>query len=139
MIEKLKQFFETQTTLLKKKAGVFKEEDIECSIDEQIVDCKDLDEDPYVGVPAPILTPHDDWFEDPPKTEMQMEYEHINDDPHDGWWLRPEWQDDKSNEPDNIHQLMYDIATKNSATTLQIDPIGGSENFQGGSENFHER
>ena len=139
MIEKLKQFFETQTTLLKKKAGVFKEEDIECSIDEQIVDCKDLDEDPYVGVPAPILTPHDDWFEDPPKTEMQMEYEHINDDPHDGWWLRPEWQDDKSNEPDNIHQLMYDIATKNSATTLQIDPVGGSENFQGGSENFHER
>ena len=21
------------------------------------------------------------------------EYEHINDDPHDGWWLRPEYQD----------------------------------------------
>ena len=20
-------------------------------------------------------------------------YEHINDDPHDGWWLRPEHQD----------------------------------------------
>ena len=138
MIEKLKQFFETQTSLLKKKAGVFKEEDIECSIDEQIVDCKDLDEDPYVGVPAPILTPHDDWFKDPPKTEMQMEYEHINDDPHDGWWLRPEWQDDKSNEPDNIHQLMYEIATKSGATTIQLDPIGGSENFQGGSENFHE-
>ena len=137
MIEKLKQFFETQTTLLKKKAGVFKEEDIECSIDEQVVDCKELDEDPYVGVPAPILTPHDDWFEDPPKTEMQMEYEHINDDPHDGWWLRPEWQDDKSNEPENIHQLMYEIATKSSATTLQLDPIGGSENFQGGSENVH--
>ena len=137
MIKKLKQFFETQTSLLEKKAGVFKEEDIECSVDEQIVDCKDLDEDPYVGVPAPILTPHDDWFEDPPKTEMQMEYEHINDDPHDGWWLRPEWQDDKSNEPDNIHQLMYEIATKSSATTLQLDPIGGSENFQGGSENVH--
>ena len=137
MIEKLKQFFETQTTLLKKKAGVFKEEDIECSIDEQVVDCKELDEDPYVGVPAPILTPHDDWFEDPPKTEMQMEYEHINDDPHDGWWLRPEWQDNKSNEPENIHQLMYEIATKSSATTLQLDPIGGSENFLGGSENVH--
>ena len=139
MIKKLKQFFETQTSLLRKKAGVFKEEDIECAIDEQLVDCKEIDKEPYVGVPAPTLTPHDDWFEDPPKTEMQMEYEHINDDPHDGWWLRPEWQDDKSNEPDNIHQLMYEIATKNSATTLQIDPIGGSENFQGGSENFHER
>ena len=21
------------------------------------------------------------------------EYEHINDDPHDGWWLQPEYQD----------------------------------------------
>ena len=21
------------------------------------------------------------------------EYEHINNDPHDGWWLRPEYQD----------------------------------------------
>jgi len=21
------------------------------------------------------------------------EYEHINDDLHDGWWLRPEYQD----------------------------------------------
>ena len=137
MIKKLKQFFETQTSLLRKKAGVFKEEDIECAIDEQLVDCKEIDREPYVGVPAPTLTPHDDWFEDPPKTEMQMEYEHINDDPHDGWWLRPEWQDDKSNEPENIHQLMYEIATKSSATTLQLDPIGGSENFQGGSENVH--
>jgi hypothetical protein len=137
MIKKLKQFFETQTSLLRKKAGVFKEEDIECAIDEQLVDCKEIDKEPYVGVPAPTLTPHDDWFEDPPKTEMQMEYEHINDDPHDGWWLRPEWQDDKSNEPENIHQLMYEIATKSSATTLQLDPIGGSENFQGGSENVH--
>ena len=136
MIKKLKQFFETQTSLLQKKAGVFKEENIECSIDEQIVDCKEMD-DPYVGVPAPILTPHDDWFEDPPKTEMQMEYEHINDDYHDGWWLRPELQDDKSSEPENIHQLMYEIATKSSATTLQLDPIGGSENFLGGSENVH--
>ena len=84
-----------------------------------------------------MLTPHDDWFEDPPKTEMQMEYEHINDDPQDGWWLRPEHQDAK--EPENIHQLMYEMATKSGATTVQLDPIGGSENFQGGSENFHER
>ena len=37
----------------------------------------------------------------------------------------------------NIHQEMYEIATKSGATTLQLDPIGGSENFQGGSENVH--
>ena len=116
------------------------EEDIECAIDENIVDCEHFDDDQdkaYVGVPAPVLTPHDDWFEDPPKTEMQMEYEHLNDDPHDGRWLMPEYQDTK--EPENIHQLMYEMATKSGATTIQLDPIGGSENFQGGSENFHER
>ena len=116
------------------------EKDIECAIDEQTIDCKHFDDDQdkaYVGVPAPVLTPHDDWFEDAPKTEMQMEYEHINDDPHDGWWLRPEWQDQETKESANIHQEMYEIATKSGATTLQLDPIGGSENFQGGSENVH--
>ena len=115
------------------------EEKVECAIDEDIVECSEMDAPAYTGVPAPVLTPHDDWFEDPPKTEMQMEYEHINDDPHDGWWLRPEWQDQETKEPDNIHQLMYEMATKSGATTVQLDPIGGSENFQGGSENFHER
>ena len=40
-------------------------------------------------------------------------------------------------EPDNIHQVMYEMATKSGATTVQLDPIGGSENFQGGSENVH--
>ena len=113
-------------------------EEIECAIDEQTVNCAVMEEEPaYTGVPAPVLTPHDDWFEDAPKTEMQMEYEHINDDPHDGWWLRPEWQDQETKESANIHQEMYEIATKSGATTLQLDPIGGSENFQGGSENVH--
>ena len=38
----------------------------------------------------------------------------------------------------DIHQLMYDMATKSGkTTTVQLDPIGGSENFQGGSENVH--
>ena len=40
-------------------------------------------------------------------------------------------------ESDNIHQVMYEMATKSAVTTLQLDPIGGSENFQGGSENVH--
>ena len=137
MIKKLKQFFETQTSLLEKKAGIFKEEDIECSVDEQIVDCKELDEDPYVGVPAPILTPVDDWFSSPygfatkmPLTEKQKDYMEKETE-----MKKAEVQ---TKEPDNIHQLMYEIATKSSATTLQLDPIGGSENFQGGSENVHK-
>ena len=128
----------TLTSALKGILGLNKnisEEEIECAIDENIVDCTEMEEKPYTGVPAPVLTPHDDWFEDPPKTEMQMEYEHINDDFQDGWWLLPEYQDTK--ESPNIHQEMYEIATKSAATTLQLDPIGGSENFQGGSENVH--
>ena len=121
------------------------EDNIECAIDEDTVDCNHLDDDQdkaYVGVPAPILNPLDDWFASPygcPSaiTAKQKEYEHINDDFQDGWWLLPEYQDTK--ESPNIHQEMYDLATKSGATTVQLDPIGGSENFQGGSENFHER
>ena len=26
-------------------------------------------------------------------TNAVEKYEHINDDPHDGWWLQPEWKD----------------------------------------------
>ena len=129
----------TLTDTLKGILGLNKqisEKEIECAIDEQTVNCTVMEEEPaYTGVPAPVIAPHDDWFEDPPKTEMQMEYEHINDDFQDGWWLLPEYQDTK--ESPNIHQEMYEIATKSAATTLQLDPIGGSENFQGGSENVH--
>ena len=120
------------------------EEHLECAIDEDTVDCGHLDDDQdkaYVGVPAPILNPIDEWFASPygcPSaiTEKQKEYEHINDDFQDGWWLLPEYQDTK--ESPNIHQEMYDLATKSGKTTTQLDPIGGSENFQGGSENIHK-
>ena len=47
MIKRIKQLIETQTSLLRKKAGVFKEEDIECAIDEEVVDCKEIDEEPF--------------------------------------------------------------------------------------------
>ena len=132
MIKKLKQFFETQTSLLRKKAGVFKEEDIECAIDEQLVDCKEIDEDPYVGVPAPAYLEEDSWFDITPPvyTENQQDYMERE--------TEIKKQEAKfAGEPENIHQLMYEIATKSSATTLQLDPIGGSENFLGGSENVH--
>ena len=129
MIEKIKEIFETQTSLLRKKAGIFKEEDIECAIDEDVVDCKEIDKEPYVGVPAPVLTPHDDWFEDPPKSEMQIEFEAFKQEAHKFY---------QTKESENIHQQMYEIATKTSATTLKLDPIGGSENLQGNSENVNQ-
>ena len=117
------------------------EEDIECAIDENIVDCDHFDDDQdkaYVGVPAPVLTPVDDWFSgsygfatEIPITEKQKDYMERENE--------MKMAEDQSKEPDNIHQLMYEMATKSGATTVQLDSIGGSENFQGGSENFHER
>ena len=35
---------------------------------------------------------------------------------------------------DGMHQKMYEMSTQNGKTTLQLNPIGGSENFQGGSK-----
>ena len=58
------------------------EEDIECAIDENTIECNHLDDDQekaYVGVPAPILNPVDEWFASPygcppAITEKQQDY-----------------------------------------------------------------
>ena len=116
-----------------------KPNDIECAIDEDKVDCEHLDDDQdkaYVGVPAPILNPLDDWFSSSygcpsAVTEKQKDYMERETElkmcPETGDYV----------EPANIHQVMYEMATRSGATTVQLDPIGGSENFQGGSENVH--
>ena len=115
------------------------EEDIECAIDEDVVDCTEMEEEPYVGVPAPILNPVDEWFASPygcssAITEKQQDYMvqeaeiKKQEDENRQYWTK---------ESENIHQVMYEMATKSGATTVQLDPIGGSENFQGGSENVH--
>jgi hypothetical protein len=112
------------------------EEKIECAIDDNIVDCAEMNTPQYVGIPAPAYLEDDEWFGPAPiLTEKQEEYirqqeatERLHED------MRRESGNVESKD---IHQVMYDMATKNSATTLQLDPIGGSENFQGGSENVH--
>ena len=118
-------------------SGTWSKDDIECAIDDNIVDCEEMDEEPYVGVPAPILNPVDEWFAAPygcPSvvTEKQQEYKEATERLHED--MRKE---SETVESDNIHQEMYDLATKSGKTTTQLDPIGGSENFQGGSENVH--
>ena len=110
------------------------EEDLECAIDEDVVDCKEMEEEPYIGVPAPVVLTEDSWFgpavvSDANKDYMELEYEAFKQDALNYY---PD-----SKEPENIHQVMYEMATKSGATTVQLDPIGGSENFQGGSENVH--
>ena len=108
---------------------------VECAIDEEVVDCREMDSPPYVGIPAPAYLEDDEWFGPAPvKTEKQMEYMEmetkiIKD--------REQREKEFSIEPDDIHQKMYDIATQGASTTLQLNPLGGSENFQGGSENVH--
>ena len=112
------------------------EKDIECAIDEDVVECSEMDSPPYTGIPAPVLTPVDDWFSSPYgcPTEKQQDYmaqeAEIKKQEAEN---RQYW----TKESANIHQEMYDLATKSGATTVQLDPIGGSENFQGGSENVH--
>ena len=88
--------------------------------------------------PAPTICPYDEWFSEPIMTETQMEYMKL-------YSVREE--DDivinmgggswgVSKEPENIHQLMYDIATESAPITPQLDPLpplgGGSETFQEG-------
>lgn len=111
------------------------DKEIECAIDDNIVECSEMDSPPYTGIPAPAVLQDDSWFGSAPDlTEKQKEYqqkqqeatERLHED------IRSE-----TKESEDIHQVMYDMATQNAATTLQLDPIGGSENFQGGSENVH--
>ena len=132
----------TLTSALKGILGLNKkisEKEIECAIDDQTVECDEMDDDPYVGVPAPILNPVDDWFASsygcpgPAITEKQKDYMEQEIE-----IKRQEREENFSVEPENIHQVMYEMATRSGATTIQLDPIGGSENFQGGSENIHK-
>ena len=108
---------------------------VECAIDEEVVECEEMDTPVYTGVPAPKYLKDDEWFgpaviSDENKDYMEREYEAFKEEAHKFYGTK---------ESENIHQEMYEIATKSSSTTIHLDPVGGSENFQGGSENYHER
>ena len=133
MIKKIiEKIFNTQEEI--------KEEELECAVDEEVVDCEGeaFAQDAlnyYTGIPAPAYLPDDEWFGPTPNlTEKQKDYMAVEME----WKIEEEKKRKESGaESDDIHQVMYEMATKNAATTLQLDPIGGSENFQGGSENVH--
>ena len=104
------------------------ETDIECAIDEEVVDCDEMDNPPYIGVPAPAYLEDDPWFGPAPTlTEKQQEYlqqeatERLHQD------IREE---KKTCESEDIHAKMYEIATQNWTTVAETQ--GGSENFQEG-------
>ena len=111
-----------------------KPNDIECAIDEDKVDCEHLDDDQdkaYVGVPAPVLNPVDEWFSSSygcptAITEKQKDYMEQETEMK---MQEEKRREEAGEEPENIHQLMYEMATKNWNTVAET---------QGGSENFHE-
>ena len=138
----------TLTDALKDILGS-KSDKVECAIDESIIDCDKLEAPiqecgpghftqgygSFVGVPAPRVLKEDEWFGPAPVSDanmdyMEREYKAFKQDALN-------YYDQETKEPEDIHQVMYDLATKSGKTTTQLDPIGGSENFQGGSENVH--
>ena len=127
IIKAIKQLVETQSTLLQKKANTYK---VECAVDDDVVDCEDFKE-PYIGVPAPDYLPEDPWFPAPVLSDKQLSIKEAHEQAIADNQILAEG-DDGVVESSDIHQKMYEIATKGSATTLQLDPPGGSENFHEG-------
>ena len=105
-----------------------KNSDIECAIDEDVVECSEMDSQPYTGIPAPAYLEDDPWFGPAPeRTEKQKDYMAIEME----WKIEEEKKRKESGaEPEDIHQKMYEIATKNWNTVSESQ--GGSENFQEG-------
>ena len=113
----------------------FKEEDVICEIDDQTVDCEGeaFTQDalnyyaPYTGVPAPAYLSEDPWFGSIVYSEKQKDYMEMETEMK----IREEQQrrEESSVESEDIHQKMYEIATKSWNTVAET---------QGGSENFHE-
>ena len=89
----------------------------------------------FIGIPAPVVLLDDPWFGPSPiKSEKQMTHEEMLEEASR---REEENRKEECKEPENIHEVMYNMATKCGKTTTQLDPVGGSENFQGGSENIH--
>ena len=100
------------------------------SVNEDTTDYEKWIEEDFAGIPAPVVLSDDVWFGEAPKSEKAMEYvQQKNKELYQRLAEEP-----KSKEVDNIHQVMYDKATKGINTTLALDPLpqGGSENFQEG-------
>jgi len=124
---------ETQTFLLEKK-------NIDCTIDEELeAPIHEYSpygiipsENRYTGVPAPAYLQDDPWFGPAPNLSenqqdyMKQETEFKKQEEEHKEELRSSGH---TVEDENIHQKMYEIASKNWTTVGET---------QGGSENFHE-
>ena len=83
----------------------------------------------YTGVAAPVVTPTDNWFSEPVKTEKVIAYEkHVAQKIEEQKFAEAA---QPKKEAQDIHQQMYERVTKYWGT-WQEEHLGGSENFQSG-------
>ena len=135
----------TLTDTLKNILGFTKQKEVKCTIDDleaPLFECgpghltQGYGFFGYTGVPAPAILPDDPWFgPSPVKSEKQKQIVPQDIVVNMDGGVGGSWK--INSEPENIHEVMYEMATKNAPTTIQLDPVGGSENFMGGSENIH--
>lgn len=89
----------------------------------------------YVGVPAPEVLQDDPWFGPAPDTEKSIALKELKQQLEDHLIIEDDGVETPK-EAENIHEIMYKIATQNVATTLTLDPMpslgGGSEQYQEG-------
>jgi hypothetical protein len=109
--------------------SIIDEKEIECAIDDQIVDCTEMNNStPWIGIPAPAYLEDDEWFGPAPiRTEKQKElirHQEATERLHEE--MRKE---SGIIESEDIHEKMYKMASANWNTVSES---------QGGSENFHE-
>ena len=116
--EEPKKEVETQTTILQKKAGTYKEPQKE-----------EVEEKPYTGIPAPAYLEDDPWFPAPVLSEKQMTYKEAHEQAVAEQQILDE---SESKESADIHQKLYEMASANWNTVAETQYQGGSENFQEG-------
>ena len=85
------------------------------------------EEKPYTGVPAPAYLEDDPWFPAPVLSEKQMSYKEAHEQAVAEQQILDE---SETKESADIHQKLYEAASKNWTTVLESQ--GGSENFQEG-------
>ena len=85
----------------------------------------------YIGVAAPVTTPTDSWFSKPVKSEKVVAYEkHVAQKIEEQKIIEAA---QPKKESENIHQVMYERASKYWGTWKEeLQSPGGSENFQSG-------
>ena len=116
--------------------AVTSEKELECAVDENTVPCETLGEVYYspeeqgtwTGVPAPVVLEDEPWFGPAPKSDKQKNYEETVATESQ---IEKDQRKEETQEPENIHQVMYEMATKNWNTVDETkQSMGGSENIQ---------